>query len=119
MIPGYSFLGGLNRPYSSALLSGTITPFCSGSGCLAQRESTRRAARLPAARWSASARAGGDCGARTAAGAGERSAGLGTCESRAGMATAQLYRRASARVKGALPAITPTRSPNSVRVGSA
>ena len=52
---GYSFLGGLKRVYSPALESGTITPFCSGSGCLVQRDSTRRAARLPAARWSASA----------------------------------------------------------------
>ncbi len=53
----YSFFGGLKCVYSAAEESATMTPFCSLSGCAAQRASTRPAALLPAERWSASARA--------------------------------------------------------------
>ena len=68
---------------SPALESGTITPFCSGSGCFVQRERTRRAARLPAVRWSASAAACGPAGVRAGGCGAERCAGVlsrsGTC----------------------------------------
>src|SRR3954453_16395124 len=59
--PSYLFCGGLKWLKSSATTSGTITPFCLASGCLAQRASTRPAARLPTARWRRSASAAVGC----------------------------------------------------------
>ena len=114
MSPGYSFLGGLKCANSSADESGTITPFCSGSGCLVQRARTRPAARLPTWRWSASARSRGPAGVRAAAFGATPSAGLDDCGSRACMAMVM----SSCNGPVTRWSSNPTRTLNSVRVGS-